>query len=483
MHADKAGVAASKGKKLKIVMVAACPFPANHGSPASIREMSEALVRLGHEVHVVTYPMSEDIPLQGVGVHRVALPFVKPGAVRIGPSAIKPVYDFLLIFKLLSVIARHGIDVIHAHNYEAAMVGWFGRIFARRPMIYNAVTNMKDELPTYNFIKPRKLAEILGRVLDYAVPRGADMVTVVSDELGAYQAERGIPRKRIRVVPAGVNLAMFAQADGARIRERHGLAGVPIIMYTGAFEQFQRIDYLLQSMRWVVRRNPRAHLLLVGNVKHAANLKKYTDMAGELGIGGNTTFLETVPLGEVPDYLAAADVAVVPRPDCPGHPVKLLNYMAAAKSIVSFKGGGKGLHHMHNAYLAPDHDCEALGRGINFLLDRPELARSLGKCAQESIQGVFDWDTLARGIEVLYRELVDPRERSNAASGNPYLKKSYVLQYVNRRANQTADAPVMRSGLDRRRHDVSIEMPERRKVAFPGTAASLAGIDAGDAGK
>lgn len=473
----------SEGKKLKIVMVAACPFPANHGSPASIREMSEALVRLGHEVHVVTYPVSEDIPIQGVRVHRVALPFVRPGTVRIGPSAIRPVYDFLLIFKLLSVIARHGIDVIHAHNCEAAMVGWFGRIFARRPMIYNAVTNMKDELPTYNFIKPRKLAEILGRALDYVVPRGADMVTVVSDELGAYQAQRGIPGKRIRVVPAGVNVAMFAHADGARICERHGLAGVPIIMYTGAFEQFQRIDYLLQAMRWVVRHNPRAHLLLVGNVKHAANLKKYTDMAGELGIGANTTFLESVPLGELPDYLAAADVAVVPRPDCPGHPVKLLNYMAAAKAIASFRGGGKGLHHMHNAYLAPDHDCEALGRGIDFLLDHAELARSLGKRAQETIQGIFDWDTLARGIEVLYRELVDPRESAVAADGNPYLKESYVLHYVHRRADQTADGPVRRSGLDRRRHDVAIETLERRRVAFPAAAANLAGNAAGDARK
>ena len=59
-------------------MVAACPFPANHGSAASIREMSEALVRLGHEVHVVTYPIKEDILVVGVDIHRVHVPFMKP---------------------------------------------------------------------------------------------------------------------------------------------------------------------------------------------------------------------------------------------------------------------------------------------------------------------------------------------------------------------------------------------------------------------
>lgn len=476
------GETVPQGRKLKIAMIAACPFPANHGTPASIREMSEALAALGHEIHVVTYPMSEEIPLRGMTVHRVGLPFVKPGSVRIGPSAIKPLYDFLLIFKLIRVMTRYGIDVIHAHNYEAAMVGWFGKIFVRRPMIYNAVTNMKDELPTYNFIKPRKIAELLGRLLDYVVPRGADIVTVVSDELGGYQAERGIPGERIRVVPAGVNVDMFAHGDGARIRERHALVGVPLVVYTGAFEEFQRLDYLLQAMQWVVRSNPRAHLLLVGNVKHSANQKKYTDMAHELGIGGHTTFLDSVSLKELPDYLAAADVAVVPRPECPGHPVKLLNYMAAAKAIVSFKGGGKGLHHMHNGYLAENHDCAALGRGIEFLLSRPDLARSLGERARETIRGAFDWDTLARGIEILYYELVDGGMPAGATDGQPYLKNSYVLQYVERRVDSIAPARIVRTGRDRRVREVPIEMLERRAVEFPAAARNRICRETGNPG-
>ena len=40
-------------------MVAACPFPANHGSAASIREMSDTLTDMGHSVHIVTYPTGQ----------------------------------------------------------------------------------------------------------------------------------------------------------------------------------------------------------------------------------------------------------------------------------------------------------------------------------------------------------------------------------------------------------------------------------------
>src|SRR5262245_24110186 len=48
-----AGVAhAPAPSKLRVCMLAACPFPANHGSPGAVREMSEGLAGLGHDVHI-----------------------------------------------------------------------------------------------------------------------------------------------------------------------------------------------------------------------------------------------------------------------------------------------------------------------------------------------------------------------------------------------------------------------------------------------
>ena len=50
--------------KLKLCVLAACPFPANHGTPGSIRELVEATAERGHEVHVVTYHIGEDLPVK-----------------------------------------------------------------------------------------------------------------------------------------------------------------------------------------------------------------------------------------------------------------------------------------------------------------------------------------------------------------------------------------------------------------------------------
>ena len=78
-------------------MVAACPFPANHGTPGAIRELAMHLARQGCEVHVVAYPQFEDIPVDGLHIHRVRIPFMKPGPISIGPSIERLFYDALLI--------------------------------------------------------------------------------------------------------------------------------------------------------------------------------------------------------------------------------------------------------------------------------------------------------------------------------------------------------------------------------------------------
>jgi glycosyltransferase involved in cell wall biosynthesis len=111
-------------------------------------------------------------------------------------------------------------------------------------------------------------------------------------------------------------------------------------------------------------------------------------------------------LKDLPSYLALADVAVVPRPECPGHPVKLLNYMLAARPIVSFVGGAKGVRHLHDAYIVPNRNTEALGQGIITLLNDRALAAKLGANARATVLANFDWRQICAKIESIYDKLL-----------------------------------------------------------------------------
>src|SRR5688572_3371204 len=109
-------------KSYSIAMVAACPFPANYGSPAAIREMSETLAQMGHDVHIVTYSFGDDLPVGKAKLHRIPH-WGKARSKYVGPSKEKPFLDALMVAELLKVIRREKINVIHAHNYEGALVG------------------------------------------------------------------------------------------------------------------------------------------------------------------------------------------------------------------------------------------------------------------------------------------------------------------------------------------------------------------------
>jgi 1,2-diacylglycerol 3-alpha-glucosyltransferase len=389
-----------------IAMVAACPFPANHGSAASIREMSDTLTDMGHNVHIVTYPIGqEDIRVRRAKVHRTA-PFRPESNAKVGPSSDKFFLDFQLLRLLCRVIRRERIDIIHAHNYEGALVGIMAKWLTRRPLLYNAVNLMSDELASYRFIRPAWLAHGIARALDWFSPIFPDHITAVSPELRDWFIDQGVAAGKVDMVPAGIEPQLFDNPTPEKFRDKYQLNGRPVIMYTGVLNAFQRIDYLLRAFAVALKEQPDALLLIVSPLVSETHEKEHSQLAEGLGISRSVVWIAPHTLADLPSYLALADVTVVPRPECPGHPVKLLNYMLAGKPVVSFAGGAKGVRHLHDAFIVPNHDVEALGQGIVTLLKDRSLAAELGANARLTVLAEFDWRQICRKIERIYDQLL-----------------------------------------------------------------------------
>jgi 1,2-diacylglycerol 3-alpha-glucosyltransferase len=387
-----------------IAMVAACPFPANFGTPAAIREMSEELARRGHSIRVVTYPLSHAIPITGVEIDRVAH-VGSNREITVGPSYQRLAFDALMVFKLFQVVRRHKVDIIHAHNYEGALVGSLVGKLTGVPVIYNAINTMIGELASYNFIRPRALAVGLARVLDYVVPRLADMIIADTEELRSFLLSKGIDPARVVTIHSGVRPEMFDGADGSRVRDRFAVDGGPLIIYTGTFDDLQGIDHLMAAFKIVHERKPAARLLLVGSTIDPAYRAKYERMAVDLGFASRFA-ITSCSLDELPGFLAAADVAVVPRPDSAGIPTKLLNYMAAGNAIVSFKQSATILQHGETAFLVEPATGPNFAQGILSVLDDPRLAQKLRTNVKRFVLGRFDWPSIAAKLEAIYYSLV-----------------------------------------------------------------------------
>jgi 1,2-diacylglycerol 3-alpha-glucosyltransferase len=395
-------------KRYSVAMVAACPFPANHGSAASIREMSDTLADMGHNVHIVTYAIGQpDIQVRRAKVHRTGQ-FQPEMDAKVGPSLEKFASDFHLLRLLVRVIRSERIDIIHAHNYEGALVGIVTKWITGRPLLYNGVNLMSDELATYRFIRPRWLAHALARALDWFVPIFPDHITAVSAELKQWLVDHGQREEKIDFVPAGIHPEMFEHPDRDKFEAQLNVYGRPVVMYTGVLSAFQRVDYLLRAFKEVLRERPDAVLVILSPLVCPSDEGQLRKLADELCIGHAVRWLAPHLLQDLPSYLTLADVTVLPRPDCPGHPIKLLNYMLAGKPTVCFAGAAKGVRHLHDAFVVEDHDWQALGRGIATLLRDRALAARLGANARETVLTEFDWRQICPKIERIYDRLVGP---------------------------------------------------------------------------
>jgi glycosyltransferase involved in cell wall biosynthesis len=392
------GVLRSMQRSINIVMVAACPFPANRGSPARILRMSQALAKLGHTVHVVTYHFGKDIEAEGVIIHRIPK-LTRYDNFSPGPTLTKLLLlDFLLFFKLRKIIKTKHINLIHAHHYEGALLGYAARALHGIPVIYDAHTTLADELQYYGLWNRKTVSTFL----DSRVPQWADFNIAVSEELKQKFGRAGVASNKLEIIPTGANPKAFVHGTASRIRQKYHLGNRKLVIYTGSIENIQGIAYLLAAMAPVFEQLEDTILLVVGDGK----INKYRRQCQALGIHDQVIFAGSRPFSEIPDYLAAADVVINPRINCPGMPQKLINYMMAGKAIVSFEGSAKLLSDGIDGLIVPNGEVEQMAQAVITLLKNPGLRRRLGQNAKRTVAKNYDWDVLSKNIEHIYKHLL-----------------------------------------------------------------------------
>jgi protein involved in polysaccharide export with SLBB domain/glycosyltransferase involved in cell wall biosynthesis len=386
-------------------MVAACPFPSLRGSQVLIRELAECLANAGHSVHVVTYPTAQHmVPVQRIAIHRVAK---LPGLWTARPFGWqKLVLDLFLFWKLFRVVRREGIEVIHAHNFEAPLIAYMVRFLTRVPVVYHAHNALTDELPRYfSRAAMRRAAARLGAFLDRWVSGWADHSIALSDRLAAFLAVRGGSGK-VDVIPPAIT--PLANGRRARVKATRGFA----IMYAGNLDPYQDIGLLLAGFERVSSAEPSARLVFV---THQGAHPETEQLAAAIGRRPGVTVRVVNTFATAARELSQADVLVCPRGSWSGFPIKVLNYMALGVPIVHARASAHALTDGTTALLFSDDDPIALARSILRLRD-PALAQRLGRQARAVVLDQFTWPRVLPRIVSVYDRIV-PEGRGEEAGG------------------------------------------------------------------
>jgi glycosyltransferase involved in cell wall biosynthesis len=387
---------------LKIAMVAACPFPTSQGSQVLIRELSEALQRRGHSIHLVTYHFGENQPCDGLTIHRIPEVF-RYAKFRSGPELRKPLLDLLLMRKLDQVVAQENIQIIHAHNYEAPVAAFPVRWRRQVPVVYHSHNTMSDEFYTYFRLKiPQALARGAAHLMDRLIPRHADFIIAINRRVANYLIEHGVAAKKVKYIPPGIDFGPPAVLHEADLRKELNLGNSPIIVYAGNLDGYQRMDLLLAALPEIFSSRPEARLLLLTG----SDCDSFLRQARNLGIENRISCIPHRSVEQARALMALGNVAVNPRVSWSGFPIKLLNYMAAGLPVVAFEGAAAPIVNGINGFLVEPGNFHEFASKVVRLLDQPTLARKLGGEGEKLIQRNYRWDAISVEIEQIYFNLM-----------------------------------------------------------------------------
>ncbi len=275
-----------------------------------------------------------------------------------------------------------GLPALQAGLYAASLLGPVRRELARFPAdvllsawafpdgtaavalaralgLPTVVRTMGSDINDYAH-KPRR-----GPQIRWAM-RNADRVIAVSGALGDVLADLGVARERIRVIPTGVEPALFRPVARADARRELELPEGPLVLVPSRLAPEKGIDVFVEALSRVTAP---ATAVLAGDGPEEARLR--ADVA-RLGLDHRVRFAGFQLPERMPLYYAAADLVCLPSHE-EGWPNALMESLACGCPFVASDVGGvpEILALTGSGMLSPPGDPAGLAAVLERALAHP----------------------------------------------------------------------------------------------------------------
>lgn len=305
-----------------------------------VRRKADSLVAHGYAVDVIALHETGRARVyqqDGVTVYTVPLAKKRAGQLRY-------VYEYLAFWVLACMLL---IRLCLKHRYAIVDVNTLPDflVFAGFPARWlgaRLILDMHEIMPEFYMSKfgvPTNhwLIRLLIR-LERASYRFADHVLASNDLLAERFVARGLSPERLTVVMNSADEKVFATAQNALVRDPKDAAAPTIFMYHGTLTHIYGLDIALESLAQARTLRPdlalEFHVLGTGPA-----LDDLRAQAQHLRLNQEVKFIGSVPLDQVPQYLAQCDAGLLPtRRDIfleLSFSNKLVEYIVMGKPVIA----------------------------------------------------------------------------------------------------------------------------------------------------
>jgi D-inositol-3-phosphate glycosyltransferase len=220
--------------------------------------------------------------------------------------------------------------------------------------------------------------------------------------LGTYLQE-AMPGSAVTTIPNGLDLASWAPVERAAAREALNIAPSDfVVVFTGRIAHIKGVDVLLSAIRLLAEKIPNLKAFVIGSLSGSFDARdSYVDpyaramMDSARGLPVNFLGFISNRDARFRDYIAAADVSVVPSRQEPQGLVVLESLALGTPVIASNTGGIPGMLSSDAGYLFTPGDAVALAGCIQDAFDEPQQLKAMQRAARIRVESAYSWDSVA----------------------------------------------------------------------------------------
>lgn len=383
------------------------------GQNVHVAALAGSLARRGVEVTVYTRRDDPSLPRRVSMAPRLVVEHIDAGPPTVIPK--DEIYPHIDRFaeELSRAWSARRPDIVHAHFWMSGLASLAAANQLKIPVVqtFHALGTVKRRYQGSKDTSPETRIQH-----EVAIVRRADLIIATCSDEVFELVRMGADRRRVSIVPCGVDLSTFCP-DGLaedRASERHRLVVVSRIV------ERKGIGDVITALR----RLTDTELIIAGGPDRArlqddAEIRRLQAIADACGVRDRVDFRGGLARADVPPLLRSADV-VVSVPWYEPFGIVPVEAMACGVPVVGSAVGGlldTVVDGETGCHVSP-RDPDGLARVLKMLLKDPAMRRQLGQAGARRAAERYGHARVAASTLACYRRTL-PHARPRAAWMSP----------------------------------------------------------------